>query len=155
MYIRHFDRSKICRFHTDWFLIDVVWRGGTDPYNYEWNWFRLSWLQRYFCAEQQSVRQRCLEGTRVALFSIIMDLNIRLRSKSALNAATNKKKGKVSLCCGMDRLIVCYCMGQSSARVSAGTRQLVSSAINTPPESIKKNWPAHHAGRIEISESSF
>ena len=53
----------------------------------------------------------------------------------------------------MDRLIVCYCMGQSAARVSGGTSQLVSCAINTP-ESVQKNWPAHHAGRIEISESS-
>jgi len=27
-------------------------------------------------SEQQSVRQQCLEGTRVALFSIIMDLTL-------------------------------------------------------------------------------
>jgi hypothetical protein len=39
---------------------------------------------------------------------------------------------------------------------STGTRQLVSLTINTPEriKKKKKNWPTHHAGRIEISESS-
>jgi hypothetical protein len=64
-------------------------------------------------------------------------LNIGLRSKTALNAAI-RNKGKVSLCCGMDRLIVCYCMGQSSAWVSAGTRQLAGCAINTSKRIHKK-----------------
>ena len=152
IYIRLLDRSKICRFHIDRFLIDVVWRGGTDPYNYEWNWFWLSWLQRYLCVGT-TVRKTTMPGGHTCCpLQHNHGLNLRLRSRTALKVATNKRKGR--WVCVVGRMgWLCVTAWDSLLPESAGTRQLVSCAINTP-ERIQKNWPAHHAGRIEISDSS-
>jgi len=90
--IRLLDRSKICKFHIGWFLIDAVWRGGTDPYNYEWNWFRLSLLQRYFCVGT-TVRKTPMPGEHTCcLLQHNHGLNLRLRSSTDLSAATNKRR---------------------------------------------------------------